>query len=350
MIRGSILERHSLETRGLILAAVLSLTCLTQAQPSCVMAEYEGPALDRWMYPFNQTPGVRWTSSLFGNIGEEADPDFDQRDGQMIIGYDTGQEVPIDLGVGTYQTRTLMIVLQNDGQHQIAYDPTQDPWQSYLDPSDPEYIPDPDPGRPIEMFGAGFRNGWTAATFLEGSSYAPNGAQFGQNIRNVYPVCFDPIGMPLDVSNNVQEGFDPHVWAIGRIDGLQPGEDIPTLTDIVFEVDVHDPYIQQYLAEAMNEGHLRMVVTSLHTASVMDGLFPTIVNKEHPFADGEARAEIDVRLGNPADVNCDGIVNVGDLVDVILGWGNCADGCSPDVNLDGDVTVQDLVAVILGWD
>jgi hypothetical protein len=51
------------------------------------------------------------------------------------------------------------------------------------------------------------------------------------------------------------------------------------------------------------------------------------------------------------DVNCDGVVNVEDLVAVILDWGPCPGGndCPADQNGDGVVDVEDLVTVILGW-
>jgi hypothetical protein len=53
------------------------------------------------------------------------------------------------------------------------------------------------------------------------------------------------------------------------------------------------------------------------------------------------------------DANCDGAVNVDDLVAVILGWGACTDcppaNCPADVNDDCAVNVDDLIIVILNW-
>jgi hypothetical protein len=50
------------------------------------------------------------------------------------------------------------------------------------------------------------------------------------------------------------------------------------------------------------------------------------------------------------DVSGDGVVNVKDLVEVIVGWGACTqDPCSADTNCDGFVDVQDLVNVIVQW-
>ena len=51
----------------------------------------------------------------------------------------------------------------------------------------------------------------------------------------------------------------------------------------------------------------------------------------------------------PADVDNDGVVAVGDLIDVIVNWGDCPAPCAADVTGDGDVGVQDLVEVVLAW-
>jgi hypothetical protein len=55
---------------------------------------------------------------------------------------------------------------------------------------------------------------------------------------------------------------------------------------------------------------------------------------------------------DPTDVNCDGAVNVDDLLIVINGWGSCPKGqptCPGDVDANGVVNVDDLLAVINGW-
>ncbi len=52
------------------------------------------------------------------------------------------------------------------------------------------------------------------------------------------------------------------------------------------------------------------------------------------------------------DVNCDGTVNVADLLAVISAWGPCippGGPCASDVNGDGVVNVTDLLAVIAHW-
>ncbi|MFZ9881515.1 MAG: hypothetical protein ACO3QC_08955, partial [Phycisphaerales bacterium] len=60
----------------------------------------ETPALDRWNYPFNPTPGTRITASTFGNA--PGAPEFDNRDGQYIVGFNTSPSIPTGLGASSY--------------------------------------------------------------------------------------------------------------------------------------------------------------------------------------------------------------------------------------------------------
>ena len=50
----------------------------------------------------------------------------------------------------------------------------------------------------------------------------------------------------------------------------------------------------------------------------------------------------------PGDVNNDGYVNVGDLLQVIGDWG-CLANCIGDADGNGIVTVADLLLVIANW-
>ncbi len=57
---------------------------------------------------------------------------------------------------------------------------------------------------------------------------------------------------------------------------------------------------------------------------------------------------LDAKYARAGDTNCDGVVNVSDLLKVIGSWGPCA-GCSADVDGDLQVDVFDLFDVILNW-
>ncbi len=51
----------------------------------------------------------------------------------------------------------------------------------------------------------------------------------------------------------------------------------------------------------------------------------------------------------PGDVNDDGVVDVGDLLQVIADWGPCGQPCLSDTNGDGAIDVTDLIDVIGHW-
>jgi len=50
----------------------------------------------------------------------------------------------------------------------------------------------------------------------------------------------------------------------------------------------------------------------------------------------------------PADTDCDGAVNVMDLLELLASWGPCP-GCPADTNGDGNVNVTDFLALLAGW-
>jgi probable HAF family extracellular repeat protein len=70
-------------------------------------------------------------------------------------------------------------------------------------------------------------------------------------------------------------------------------------------------------------------------------------------SNGDASAWV-VRLPipHPADINCDGTVNVGDLLALLAGWGPCPAPpapCPADLNGDGVVNVADLLGLLAAW-
>jgi hypothetical protein len=53
--------------------------------------------------------------------------------------------------------------------------------------------------------------------------------------------------------------------------------------------------------------------------------------------------------GIDGDVNCDGVVNVTDVLDVVSNWGPCEGVCAQDIVPDGTINVSDLLQVIGNW-
>lgn len=285
--------------------------------------------LDRWMYPFNVTPGSRIQAPTFGALGSEG---FDERDGQLVIGLNTAElGIAADLPAHQYQVNSATLTLtETFGGYR--YDPTYDAFQTYLDPESSNYLEDEDDGRPIELYGVGFRNeftqfAWPDGTGAEvpafGSANSFGGeTAVGKGIRSVFAA--DALG--TDVSNNVDSlsggtaGFDPTPFAIARMvkddAELEPGESVTVQTQWVFDINVEDPAIQSYFGNALASGQLGLAVTSMHTTGVQGAgdPFPNPATANHFAFDGPV-LHLDVQIveGLLGDFNDDATLSAADI-------------------------------------
>ena len=315
-----------------------------------IHASFPTPQLDRWMYPFNATPGTRPVISTFGST--PGAPEFDSRDGQFVMAFATGAQVPSGLGATSYTVTAARVTIEYANDLVVAYDPTQDSWRAFVAASDPEFVADSDTGQPIELFGCGFRSGFNATNFLENSSYSVPPNPMAPGVRTAFAASFDSSGALVDVSNSPRQRFDPLSFGIGKIDSLAAGSLVPINTPMHFDLDVSHASIQQYLREALDRGRMFFVATSLTFVEQQGGSFPAFYAKEHslvPFGLAHpAKLELTVVTGTcaSADINCDGLVNGFDLSAVLSNWG--APG-SCDINGDGITDGFDLSAVLSGW-
>lgn len=302
------------------------------------------------MYPFNATPGTRPVISVFGS--EPGGTDFDSRDAQFLVGFGTATQIESGLGASAYHILSARLVIESANDLIVAYDPTPDPWQTFLAPSDPNWQPDLDPGQPVELFGCGFRNGWTALSFAENSPFG-SGSVLMPSVRNAFAMSFDASGLPIDVSNNPRLGFQPRPFAVGRIATLQPGDLIPLGAQMAFDIDVDHPPIQQYLRDSLHQGRLLLVASSLTFVVQQGGNFPAFFSKENPLvAAGLVRAaslQVQVRIGSacvPGDFDCNGRVDGADLTALLSNWGGTG---TTDVNGDGTTDGLDLTVLLGAW-
>ena len=330
--------------------AIPAATLAVLAAPGPDTVSYDTPSLDRWMYPFNSTPGTRIASSIFGTTGE---PDFDNRDGVLIIGYDTSGEIPPGLGASAYEIVAVQVRVQTDGQTSpLFYDDTQDPWTVFTDPADPEFTPDADVGQPLELFGLDYRNGFDVTTFTETSPY---GTIFGKGVRNAFAADFDDNGALVDISNHVDERYDPSPWATGLVPGAVAGDELFSGDTYVFDVNVADANIQAYFQNALDLGTLRLTVCSMHMVAQQTGVFPTLYMKENPLVGAGIAdaAQIDITWQMAAsivgDLNGDGVVDTQDLLELLGAWGACNGNCPADLDASGAVDVADLLLLLSNW-
>lgn len=340
---------------------------VASAQP--LNLTFTGPTLDRWVYPFNATPGYRNAISVFSALGQEslAGATFDQRDAQMLVGFDTagplspaGGQVPAGLGECGYSITRCVVRVAVVTDLAFPYDSTYDAWTTYPTMANPQHVDLDPPGRPIELYGAAFRAPFTAETFFEGTSINP-GPPFGPSdppaSDDRYVYATDAAGGGArDVSNNVRDEFDPKPFAIGRNAALAEGQLVPANTDFTFELNVTDPEVQLFLRRGLNEGRLRFCITSLQSAVAGGGSggpgtgqFATFYAKENVFGSGRrARLELTVEtslLGG--DVNGDGVVNGADLSVLLSTFGTqVLPGFAGDLNCDGLVNGADLSVLL----
>ncbi|MDF3127807.1 hypothetical protein P0Y35_01225 [Kiritimatiellaeota bacterium B1221] len=244
-----------------LLLAQLPLLC------TATPIEFDTPDLDRWMYPYNATPGTRSSALTFGAPDS---PGFDERDGQFLIGYDTSTEITRGLAVENYQIHSVTLTLMHNGGDFI-YDPTADSYTTYLDAGDAGYQADADAGRAIELFGVGYRYGYTSGTFTESTAFGPGGPP-AAGTRSAYALGFQN-GVAVDVSNSLDSandgaaGFDPVLFSVGQAVGLSAGDTVSAGQEIVFELNLSDPDVMGYLQQSLSDGWAGLMVTSLHSAS-----------------------------------------------------------------------------------
>lgn len=305
-----------LKTRLFICALALGVQSALAA--SVLVAQ---PSGDRWMYWMGDHDGKRESASVYGAYGSfdytAYGYDFDDRHAQMLLEFDTSLLAPPGQGVGNYTVSALTVSVVVNLADSFVYDPTHDPLGSYTG-----LVQDSDLGRPLELFGVGYRNGWTLQTFRENSPYQSVNATGYKNIRNAFAMDFEN-GAARDVSNNVEQNFEVFPWAIGQINGqldestnflpnpLSAGALVPFESVVEFALDLSSPAVQNYLQEALNAGRLQFMVTSLLGYSYGDdegaaGGFPSFYTKENIFHDPAngfflaAQLEGDVSVSAPS--------------------------------------------------
>jgi hypothetical protein len=277
--------------------------------------------LDRWMYPFAFSGGTRDLAPTFGAVGT---PGFDNRDGQFVVGFNTGSQVPINQGTGNYQIQSVVVRALVGLPADFLYDPTYDSYRTYLPSADPQSLPDADAGRPIELHGLGFRNGYTALSFGPNDSQPPGFEEtspfgsMGTGTRHVYPIGF-LAGSPADVSNNVGGATESNPWAIGTT-SISPGSTVPANSIFAFNLNLSDPDIAGYLQSGLNSGVLGFAITSLHEAAQTGGPpVPQWITKENAQP-GAMPATLEINYQIVPEPRAIGLALVGCAAIPVLLW------------------------------
>ncbi|MBU6414230.1 MAG: hypothetical protein KGS45_12240 [Planctomycetes bacterium] len=330
-------------------SAVLALVAaagVASAQP--FVASSTNPNLDRWMYPFNSTPGAEVRAPVFAALSQSG---FDDRDSQMLVRFDTASQIPSGQPLSNYRvSRVRVQVTVSNTTDFVFYDPSADPLSASFQTSDPDYVADADAGTPIEIYGVGFRNGRTIDTFLENTSFGCFGFPV-EGCRSVFAADFDSNGALFDISRHVRQKVPTTAWAIGTTSSLTAGQQIPVGTTFDLELDVTRLGIQQYVRQALSSGKLMLSLTSLHPASGGPGGgtssdYPSFYTKEAP---GGVPATILItgRTFTGADFNGDTVVDFFDYLDFVAEF--AAASLESDFNDDGVIDFFDYLDFVAAF-
>lgn len=246
-------------TLALILAGLMPATARTETTITVPVQ------FDRWMYPFNATPGGRVTGSTFGAVGETA---FDDLDAQILLGFPTLEMAPLTLVTDpNFQLLSATIHLTTATDRAIVLDETMDERSTYLDPT-----ADRDPGRPMMLFGVGTRGGYTDLGLGVGEVGAPIFNEPGAFGRPGPPAsqiryAFASDDGTRDVSNFVRDQLSIQPWAIGRANTVAAGSELPVNTTLDFQIDLQNSAARQQLLGDLQNGAVFASVTSLHSAT-----------------------------------------------------------------------------------
>lgn len=276
-------ETHPVRTP---LIVGMSLICASNVMAQVYDIPGAAPSIDRWFYPFAGN-GTEVQAPTFAALLQAG---FDDRDSQMLLAFATSPTVPTNRGARRYVVQSARVRLWVSADLRFAYDPSWDSVATSFAEADPTREPDADVGKPVEIFAAGWRGGWHPMNFAENGPFA-NGPSFPpqEGIRNAYAANLDASGNATDVSRHVRQRFEATPLSVGTC-ALPPGTMVPAGTEFVFELDVSSPGAAAYLGQALNQGRVAFIVSTLHPAAGGPGggqgdpNYPAFYTKENPLS------------------------------------------------------------------
>ncbi|MBG80298.1 MAG: hypothetical protein CMJ39_06275 [Phycisphaerae bacterium] len=185
-------------------------------------------------------------------------------------------------------------------------------------------------------------------------------------------ICVEPLGVPIGVQpipigqvtpfeflvHNRSSSLYSLMWKIGAVDAVtgqpnellrlnqeEPGDPVLGLIDIPANdsslVTVDAAWTFQR-ADESTKGKLTDIVMYED---------PGKIDPDQGLGSkgGESTYETQASECPQGDVDCDGDVDVDDLLALLAAYGNCAGGCDEDLDGDGDVDVDDLLLLLAAY-
>ncbi len=267
------------------------------------------PAIERWMYANNAAPCDRPAGSVFATFGDDAG--VDTRHAQHLLGWDTETLVPPGRGAARYAVQRCRVTLTINRGNLFRYDPTPDALETFFATNQAGYLPDADAGRPVELFGVAFRNGFDAVTFDQCAPFGSNAT----GRRNAYAAGWSTNGELVDVGNNVGKTnsefapFPVAAFSIGQVTNVAPGELVPSGSKVVFDLNLGDPLVLAYVQAGLEAGRLRFMVSSLQASGGQFGApsYPDFATHFNEAVIEPTRIEIEGVVLGEGDRDVDGL-------------------------------------------
>ena len=316
--RVATMQRKCVGVLALILAAAGSSAV-------AATATWTAPHLDTWVYSNAFGAGSRAVAPTFtGGLQVTSQPPQQfvpqtaaspSRVGMTLAAFDTtappavGTPVAAGLAPARYQINSvaLTLTMESGAGGTLHYDSTPDARSEILaDVISGDY----DAGRPIELYGVGFRlgyNGFALAGASGSTKFAEATFPYGSGGSGyrVYPIVGNAAqpGQYRDVSNNITGGFsatppitDPNnvtapfdatPWAVGTIASLNDGDAIPDSTiqaptTFIFNLNLLEAGVVPYLQQSLATGALGFFFSTLHSTGEQGagGAYPNWFMKE----------------------------------------------------------------------
>ncbi len=365
--------------RMLVVAVVLVLIAHTESLATTAI--WDTTSFDMWSYNMAGSGGTRQLGPTFnGDLLLDQQNQFlprtaqePARFGTSLFAFDTSGLVSPGLAAHRYQVSSVTF----KARWTKDLPPTSTIFYEDQPVTQPEILATTISGsfssqRPMELYGVGFRAGYTGFEFssvtgppLLDENTGPYESNDGGYIA--YPVVGNESnpGTYVDVSNSITGGysatavgnittpFTPTPWSIGTINGLSRGDQVPDNSTFTFQLNLNLPGVQQYIQQGLATGKLGFTLSSLHDTGAFGsgGGYPKWYFKEalgSQYVSAQSPSlEINYTI-LPAsllgDYNLSGTIEAGDYNTWKQTFGNSiTPGSGADGNGDGVVNAADYV-------